>query len=354
MDYNFKYLSNTYAKLVNNKELNVAFVGGSVTDGTGSTCPKTDGWPRIICDNLAREYSASVKENRQSIGGTGSYFGAFRFMHDIGSSETVPDLFFIEFCINDFYNGETYESVYKNSESLVRKAYSLNPKMDIVYVLTFDELRRHEDYAQLCAHKAVAEKYGLLCINLREKLGPIINFKENYDDGVHPNTKGYIIYAWEIYKSFMEHMPKRSENIPPMPIEEKVLPQADGYYKNLNLVESTLIDLKNSDGWQYEDREFSYVNRKYGGMVSTKKAGARLDIFFKGDEFALLYNAGPNMGKIDISVDGEYVTELDPDLSYNNPKTRRVPIKSYGEHTVTLMFKGENGKEFHLAAYLYD
>ncbi len=352
--YNFKHLANTYAKLTQDKSLRVGFLGGSVTDGTGATNAATDGWPRLVCKSLAEEYDAFVDERRQSIGGTGSYFGAFRYTTDIGdTSKKQPDLLFIEFAINDNYIGDSYEQVVKNSESLIRKAYSLNPKMDIVYVLTFDKGRRLEDYEQLRAHKDVAAKYGLLCINLREILGPTIDFSANYSDDVHPNTAGYQTYANEIIFRLMECMPQRSEGIAKVTPKNKTLPKPmSDYYKNLKLVKSSDIDLKKSKNWKHEDIDFSYVGRRYGGLVSASKNGAKLVIKFKGDEFALVYNGGPDMGKVDVSIDGGEAIEINAFMNYNNPRIKRIPVSGSGEHTVTVTLKGN--KTFHLGAYTYD
>ncbi len=366
LDYEFKYLQNTYNKLTTgNKTLNVAFLGGSVTDGVGADNKETDGWPRLICNNLAEDFGATVNENRQSIGGTGSYFAAFRYGHDIGTlPEEQPDLLFIEFAINDCYNFYSYDEVVKFSESLVRKAYSLNPNMDIVYVLTFDfdHDRRFEDYETLRAHKAVAEKYGLLCINLREKLAPTIDYAENFADGVHPSTEGYKKYAAEIYQQLSNCMPSLSEGIANSVITEKELPTPmTDYFRNLNLVESGDIDLSQSTGWSYVNGGFSTVGGKYGGKITSNTVGAKLVIEFTGDEFSFEYDHGTN-GFVSVKVDGIPVKVksdndanaleiLNADLSYSNPKTARVPISSYGTHTVEITL--EDGT-FDIAAFMYN
>ena len=352
--YNFKHLANTYSCLTKDKRLSVAFLGGSVTDGTGATNPREDGWPRLVCNTLAGIYNAKVEERRQSIGGTGSYFGAFRYTTDIGSAaRQQPDLLFIEFAINDFYNGESYDDVVKNDESLVRKAYSLNPKMDIVFVLTFDELRKNEDYEQLSAHKAVAEKYGLLCINLREILGPTIDFKSYYSDGVHPNTDGYQMYANVINDALLSCMPSPDKGIAKPTVKDKVLPKAMcDYYKNPSLVQSYDIKLTSSKNWEYSISDFSYLGRKYGGKIMASKKGAKLVIKFKGDSFGLVYEGGTKFGKADVSVDGTKVLELNGKLDYSNPRIVRVPISKKGEHTVTVTLTED--KDFAIAAYLYN
>lgn len=168
VNHSFKYLENTYYKLTVDKYLTVGFLGGSVTDGYGASNQAKKAWPRLVVDKLQSEFSAYVTEERKSIGGTGSALAPFRYEHDLKSAK--PDLLFIEFAINDCYQGYSYDEVVRYSESIVRKAYSLNPYIDIVYVLTCDNGTKDSDYEQLRAHRDVANKYGLLCIKLADGL----------------------------------------------------------------------------------------------------------------------------------------------------------------------------------------
>lgn len=352
IDYKFKKLENTYYHLTKDKILKIAFIGGSVTDGTGADNPSTDSWTRKICDKLKAEYGASVIEEKQSIGGTGSYFGAFRYAHDVG--RTNPDLLFVECAINDCYKKDSYDQVVKSSESIVRQAYARNPKIDIVYVLTFDEHRKDADYEQLRAHKDVAKKYGLLCINLRELLGPSIEFGAYYSDDVHPNTEGYALYASTIYDELMKYMPRKRAGIAKAKLKERTSfpePLSD-YYKNPTLVPSNEMDLPASTKWEFKSDAFSYIGKKYGGFVSANEDGAKLTINFKGNEFALVYNAAPTMGTVLVSVDGGAPITLDAHRDYSNPAPLKIPVSGNKEHTVTITLKGD--KEFQIAAYTYN
>ncbi len=363
-EYDFKYLANTYAALTSGKKVvNVAFTGGSVTSGTGTSDEKRFGWPKLVCDSLAKEFGATIIENRMSIGGTGSYFGAFRYEYDLVKSKNAqPDLLFIEYAINDRYNNYSYNDVVKHSESLVRKAYSLNPKIDIVFVLVFDKQTTRIDYDQLKAHKAVAEKYGLLCINLREILGPTIKFAQNFSDDVHPNKTGYELYAKTILESIYNCIPRASEGIAHPTVQNKVLPTAMGkYFENMNLVSADRIDLSGGNGWALSNNSFSYIGNKYGGKVRASEAGSKLVIEFTGDEFGLVFDHGTK-GEIEIKVDGKkakvksdnssvYTDTLTANYSYSNPKTAKVEISSSGKHTVEItLIKGA----FDIAAYLYN
>lgn len=354
IDYKFRYLANTYSKLTKDKKLTVGFLGGSVTSGTGASNPDKDSWARIICDNLRGDFDATVIEKRKSVGGTGSFFAAFRYENDFGSSRAdQPDLLFIEFAINDYYEEYTYDQVVKYSESLVRKALSLNPQMDIVYVLTFDNDTKTKDYDQLRAHKDVAKKYGFLCINLREKLGPVADFKNDYSDGVHPNTNGYKVYAKEIYKQISGCMPSLSEGIAKPTVKNTSVPATamSDYYKKMKFVTSDKMSFT-GNGWKYENANFSWVQKRYGGVVRANTKGAEMTLKFTGSTFAILYNRENGHGNISVQIDGGEIQNFDASTGSRNPKTHEFKVSGYGEHTVKITLNSD--KEFQIGAIMYN
>ena len=127
-------LMNTLYRLKYDKELSIAYIGGSVTDGYGASNSAEYSWAQLVGKKMCEKYpDAKIKNLRLSIGGTVSYFASFRYRHDIAPAR--PDLLFIEYPINDLYNGSDYRQVLRNTESVVRTAYKINPYIDIVFVL---------------------------------------------------------------------------------------------------------------------------------------------------------------------------------------------------------------------------
>ncbi len=333
-----KYLSNTYTKLVEDKKLNVAFMGGSVTDGYGATNSKEKGWPKAICDWLAEKYDAEVIENRQSIGGTGSYFGSFRYAEDI---DTVPDVFFIEFAINDYYEGYTYEESFKYSETLVRNALKMNPEMDIIYVLTLDRGVKTKDFDNLRAHRDVAEKYGFLCIKIADEFYEIMdtNGTKDYDyipDGVHPNDEGYAIYAEIIKKGILSDLP--AKNTDTSEITEKVLPEAiSNYYENPHMLLAKELVIDSTDGWYIDTTGTKMIEKRYGGSIKSSTAGAKFSFTFEGKDFGILYHGATNIGRISVSIDGGAPQVFDGFYDGSNPRTFTVADDLIGDtHTVEI------------------
>ena len=315
-------LSNTLKLLQYKKELNVLFMGGSVTDGHKSSNPKEKGWPKLICNWLSEKYGAKVNEYRKSIGGTTSYYAAFRYDKEVS---VVPDLFFIEFAINDGYAKYSYDFITKTSETLVRTALKANPNVDIVYVLTFDRSVKTRDYNSLCAHRDVAEKYGFECIKLSDTFYKLLENEDKTDedyipDGVHPNDDGYYRY-FEIIRDALD---KRLSNtvIDGDELIEKALPEPmTDYYKNHKLLTAREIYNDDNNGWIYEtDGNLSWLGNRYDGILSSTQVGSKFIFEFEGTDLGLVCESNTDIGKISFKLDDGEEQIIDAKLTYSNPK----------------------------------
>lgn len=365
MSYQLTSLSNTWAKIKNGESLNVAFIGGSITDGTGSTNSVQNGWPKLVCDWLTSEYNITVTENRKSIGGTGSYLGAMRLEKEAFSDgANVPDLLFVDFAINDIYLGYTYDQCVRYTESIVRKAYELNSEMEIVFVLSFDKNFASADFSTLIAHRDVAEEYGLAHIKIGEEFFNIVseaggNVSNYLADSVHPNDEGYKIYAQiitEKLSGFFDEAEKAhgESGANEYVCRERQLPSTSlsNYFKNPTLVLAGDIDLSQGTGWRYFSRIFSWVSmERFPGLVTAGKAGYKLVFEFEGTEFGMFYHMKPNMGSVSVYIDGEYFTSINAYLSYSNPREAVIAENlEYGKHTVEIDM---NDGLFEIGALMY-
>ncbi len=200
-------LANTYYKLTTEKKLNVAYFGGSVTGGTDGT----DGycWASETTKWLKSNFpNAQITELNNAWGGTSAFWGYFRMNEDnTGSDGNLvkfnPDLIFIEFSINDAYAHLTEMQSSYYMEGIVKKLREANPKVDIVIVFVTDKSNQGKEHKNILGHKVVAEHYGIPTINVGDALVAEIKTKnakwEDYvTDIVHPNNKGYKVYAERI------------------------------------------------------------------------------------------------------------------------------------------------------------
>ncbi len=205
-------MDNTYRKLKTQDTLNVAYFGGSVTVGTGSTANTSgvgdwfsNSWRALTTDWLEQEYGVDVIPVNGAIGGTGTKYGAYRAVDHLKLASVKPDLVFIDFAINDVYDGLNTEATVskssRNLETIINTIYGYAPQADIVIVLTgdHDTLSGKVDFLTRDAHKEVAERYNIPVIDVAT---PLWNLMVEENDGVAPGTSSLV---WKKYVSDIVH-----------------------------------------------------------------------------------------------------------------------------------------------------
>ena len=329
-------LSNTYYRLTHDKELNVAYLGGSITQGSGAS-KYANNWVALTTAWLSEKFpDATINENNAGISNTGSNYGIFRLQHDI-FDVAVPDLMFIEYTSNDWGRfGDL--NISRQNESIIRMLYEKNPKMDIVFLFT------NFGYDSPCrrASTALAEHYGLMVIDPGSDLKTLIDTQEGgvYDryspDKIHPSDEGHAYYLKLIEEQFtkylIEQAPKDAaylDFVVPEPLNE------NGLFLNPEIIEPVMMDIP--DDFEYKSMKVAMKNRVYDHMISTEKEGAEYEFEFEGTGFGLLVYKTPTVSNIRYSVDGgEFVDYAIGDMhNYNHGQ---MYIMEYdlepGKHTV--------------------
>lgn len=215
-------LQNSLMKLKNEKELNVAYFGGSNTVGTKNAsngANVTNPWRVQTNHYLQTTYNATINDlsirntgsdytNRLYVGGYGSYQGLTQ-LEQFLSATRKPDLVFIEYAINDnlFYTTEDETSRYM--ESIVRRLYTINPSVDIVFVLlTSLDDQGTGSWNSTKAMKKLAEHYNLVVADGGAAMKAYVDggtatwatYFPDATDKVHPVQEGYDVYAEEVQK----------------------------------------------------------------------------------------------------------------------------------------------------------
>lgn len=340
-------LHNLSVKLKRGESINVAYIGGSVTEGYGASNKKEKSWPTLVSRWISEKYGVEVNSHNEGIGGTSSYLANFRFDTDIAPHK--PDLFFIEFAVNDYYENFSYEAVARNSESLISRAYELNPYMDIVYVFTFDLHEEKNDYEQLRAHRDVADKYGLLSIKMSEFMYPYCettgdSIHDHYIDWVHPNDYGYQTYAQIIHEQLEANI--ESEPQDDMLIKHQFLGDEEKLITGAHFVYADTDNVTNAKDWIYEHGVFSYLGGRYGGRLKSDIVGSSFDFKFNGKNLGIFYGADVNRGKVSISVDGGKAIVLDGYRWTSNPKELEIiSFSTAGEHTAKFTLLEEKNEK---------
>lgn len=296
-------LSNSYYRLTHDKELNVAYLGGSITQG-GNASSYDKNWVALTTAWLSEQFpDATINENNSGISNTGSNYGIYRLEHDI-FDVAVPDLIFIEFCSNDWGRfGDL--NISRQNESIIRKLYEVNPKVDIVFLFT------NFGYDSPCrrASTALAQHYGLMVVDPGSELKRRIDEEEGgvYDkysnDKIHPNDLGHAFYLEKITEQFSKYLvdgvPENPEYLDftvPEPLNK------DGLFMNPYIIDPLLIEA--NDDFELLSKNVRMKNRTYEYAACTNIEGAEYNFTFEGTGFGLLVYKTSKVSNIQYSVDG--------------------------------------------------
>ena len=209
-------LSNTYYKLKNNKKLTIGYTGGSVTDGSGGTNGHC--WRSEVTDWFKQNFpDAQITEADGSQGNKSSLWGFFRADDWVKKGQKArlidmkPDLVFLEFAINDYYVRMPEQRTIHYVEGIIKKIRKQLPETDIVLILITDEAYIGKEVPTAPYQKELAAHYGIPVIDVGEAMNKHLKstgepFKTYFTDNVHPNDKGYEVYAKEICKHLTDKL----------------------------------------------------------------------------------------------------------------------------------------------------
>jgi hypothetical protein len=196
-------LPNVSAKLHANQPIAVVFLGGSVTRGGGER-----GFAALVPQWIQSQFPQSpVTAINAGIMDTDSAFGAARLQRDVLAHN--PDLLFVEFSA---VRGE--EDRLADVERLVRRGWTANPKLDVVFLYAMSSHQYDAYVAGLLpegaqSHDKVAAHYSIPSIAMalepaaRMKQGR--NWREMFRDERVPTTGTYTIYT-ECITSAMDRL----------------------------------------------------------------------------------------------------------------------------------------------------
>lgn len=330
-------LNNTYNCLTEKKQLKVAYIGGSITNGTGGDGKNS--WRQLTTKWFTDNFTdAKITDINAGIGGTGSLWGLFRIEKDVLSHN--PDLIFIEFGVNDSYCGFSEMQSAALMDAMIRKINEHNPNTDIVLVFTTDEAKMGKDYDNIKGHRKVAEYYGVPYIDVGQALVAEMAATGNewsyyVGDSVHPNVKGYKVYADTVEKYIKKWLGESvGSNAAPHKISETHA--VTNPYKNLE--EISLEQFGDGENWKFDDSP--NITLGNATTLTAKKKGAKITFEFKGAMLGCYYRAKKNT-EITITIDSELpqrITTTGADGEY----TDRIFLDnlSDGVHTVTIEYSG--------------
>lgn len=305
-------IGRTARKLKSGGTVTVAFLGGSVTAGSGASDPEQTSYRVRISQYLRDVYKqAAFRFIHAAIGGTDSVYGAYR-LQDHVFRIYAPDLLFVEFAVND--GGRRLSSL-RAMEGIVRQARTLNPHMDICFIYTANRSgcehfsRTGKPQINIANHEEVAEHYRLPSVDIASEIyrriaSGSLSWEMLSRDDVHPNDHGHALYA-ELLESFLETaLPADARSVN----TAAILPaRMDGFsYDQASLVSP--LAAEKVKGFHYVARWSPARTCNWKPPVDILRAdepGAVLRIRFTGTAIGMALLAGMDTGEVEVKIDGK-------------------------------------------------
>ena len=189
-------LKNLMKRAANGESLVIGFLGGSITQGSLSSTPKTC-YAYLVYEWWKKSFpNAPFSIVNGGIGGTTSHYGGARAWKDVLCYR--PDIVTVDFSVNDDAN-EFFEETY---EGMLRRLLAA-PSAPAVVVLNnafYDTGKNAQDY-----HNRIADHYGIPHVSIKDTVYPDVESgkivrADITPDNLHPNDKGHRLVADEICK----------------------------------------------------------------------------------------------------------------------------------------------------------
>ena len=189
-------LKNLMKRAANGESLVIGFLGGSITQGSLSSTPKTC-YAYLVYEWWKKSFpNAAFSFVNGGIGGTTSHYGGARAWKDVLCYR--PDIVTVDFSVNDDAN-EFFEETYEGALRRLLAAPSA-PAVVVLNNVFYDTGKNAQDY-----HNRIADHYGIPHVSIKDTVYPDVESgkivrADITPDNLHPNDKGHRLVAEEICK----------------------------------------------------------------------------------------------------------------------------------------------------------
>lgn len=193
---NITRLKNLIKRAANGESLVIGFLGGSITQGSLSSTPKTC-YAYLVYEWWKKSFpNAAFSFVNGGIGGTTSHYGGARAWKDVLCYR--PDIVTVDFSVNDDAN-EFFEETYEGTLRRLLAAPSA-PAVVVLNNVFYDTGKNAQDY-----HNRIADHYGIPHVSIKDTIFPDVESgkivrADITPDNLHPNDKGHRLVADEICK----------------------------------------------------------------------------------------------------------------------------------------------------------
>jgi lysophospholipase L1-like esterase len=341
------------------KQGNVAFIGGSITE--------MDGYRPMVCHWLQERFPQTRFTFTQAgVSSTCSTTGAFRLATDVLDKGPV-DLLFIEFAVNDDQDAaHSRQECIRGMEGIVRQCLARNPRMDLVITYFVNPemlatLRAGKTPLSIAAHEEVAEHYAVSSIHLAQEVaGRIASGRLSWAQygGVHPAPLGNAICARMIEGLFGQAWNS------PLPAGAKPVPHAVPQPLDpLNYQRGRFIDPGQAtvqSGWKLGVPDWAKLKgatrSRFTGipLLCADEPGALVTLEFSGTAVGAYVVAGPDAGILEARLDDGPPREVDLyhrfSAGLHYPRTVMFAAElAPGRHRLTLRVSDKSHSQGHAA-----
>lgn len=339
-------LQQVFEKMQAGKEVAVAYLGGSITEGylvnsKQNYAYKTTEWLKEIFGNQ------NIKHVNAGLSGTPSTIGLLRVQQDVLDYE--PELVFVEFAVNDGQDAVS-KVMY---ESLVSRIINSDSAPAVVLIFT----RLENGYTCEEHMSAVGEAYNLPMISVNAGLAPELEagtlaWADYAQDEAHPNNNGHTIIADFIKYLFSSVITKETLDKEISYADCKV---AGAPYAGMNFYNTENLVVNDLGGFIEANSDIIHFPHDW---IWNKKEGESLKFSMTGRNLVLLYKESSNqqnMARAEIYIDGKLKSKVDgySESGWNNPQAALVFNEvSEGEHEVEIRIAQDTiDKNFHILGF---
>ena len=189
-------LKNLMKRAAIGESLVIGFLGGSITQGSLSSTPKTC-YAYLVYEWWKKSFpNAAFSFVNGGIGGTTSHYGGARAWKDVLCYR--PDIVTVDFSVNDDAN-EFFEETYEGTLRRLLAAPSA-PAVVVLNNVFYDTGKNAQNY-----HNRIADHYGIPHVSIKDTVYPDVESgkivrADITPDNLHPNDKGHRLVADEICK----------------------------------------------------------------------------------------------------------------------------------------------------------
>ena len=321
-------IANMLKKAQNGDDITIVGLGGSITQGAGSSAATNNSYGKLVANWLQetfkdKNYSSTVTYKNAGIGATTSDLGLARMEAQVLKHN--PDLVIVDFTTND-QNEERYRYTY---EALIRKLMEQN--IATVAIMFGPVVPENYSADKTCIKRPnrtdlhfpsllyydipVIDYYGAMWDYLdsnrdgKSDSNDLAQWTELWNDYIHPNDAGHKLSANAInyyLKTVLENIDSISTDLPEVP-------QELFYANTASYIGSTMYDnsnigakLKGSSNVVIEDYGNVDANTQSQWKTWKISEGGYIEFTLPScKSFTILRVQQPNGGKANITINGK-------------------------------------------------